>query len=114
MKWTPEDPSTSVRSRSKNAAARGVSLTARSDANDDRVALPAPRADRCAAKPTAAPAQLVHERADDPRARRAERVAERDGAPVDVDAVLVDPERPHRVDRHRRECLVDLPQIDLR
>ena len=74
---------------------------------------PPPRADRRAAEAAAAPAQLVDERAEDAGARGADRVAERDGAAVDVDAVLVDAEHPDRVQRHRGERLVDLPQVDV-
>src|SRR5919197_714872 len=70
-------------------------------------------ADRGAAEPAAAPAQLVDERADDACAGGTDRVPERDRAPVHVDLVLVDAEHPHRVDRHRRERLVDLPQVDV-
>ena len=55
-------------------------------ATSDRVALPAAGADRRAAEPAAAAAQLVDERADDARAGGADRVPERDGAAVDVDA----------------------------
>ncbi len=40
-------------------------------------------------------------------------MAERDGAAVDVDLVLVDAEHPDRVQRHGCERLVDLPQVDL-
>ena len=40
-------------------------------------------------------------------------MAERDRAAVDVDLVLVDAEHPDRVQRHRRERLVDLPQVDV-
>src|SRR5690348_15767728 len=105
--WKADEPSISVRSRSKKAASAAIDL------DDHRVALTAARADRGAAQPAAAPAQLEHERAEDPRARGADRVAERDRAAVDVDLVLVDPEHPDRVQRHRREGLVDLPQIDV-
>src|SRR3954468_18906731 len=105
----------SVRSRSKKAAAFAMASGLRTvDAEDHRVALPAARADRRAAQPAAAAAQLVHERAEDARARRADGMAERDGATVDVDAVLVDPEQADRVQRDRGERLVDLPHVDVR
>jgi hypothetical protein len=55
----------------------------------------------------------VDQCAEDAGAGRADRVAERDRAAVDVDAVLVDAEQPHRVQRDRGERLVDLPQIDV-
>jgi hypothetical protein len=58
-------------------------------------------------------AQLVHERAEDARAGRADRVADRDRAAVDVHAVLVEVEHPHRVQGHGGERLVDLPQVDV-
>jgi hypothetical protein len=40
-------------------------------------------------------------------------VAERDRATVDVDLVLVELEHPQRVERHRGERLVDLPEVDV-
>ena len=81
--------------------------------DDHGVALAAARADRRAAEAAAAAAQLEHQRAEDPRAGGADRVAERDRAAVDVDPVLVDPEHPDRVQRDRGERLVDLPQVDV-
>src|SRR5512144_1033473 len=57
--------------------------------------------------------ELVQRRRDLARARTAERVPERDGAPVDVDAVLRQPELAQAVERLRRERLVDLVEIDL-
>ncbi len=109
-----------VRSRSKNAALCAGALpsplwasSARIHLDDHGVALAAARADRRAAQAAAAPAQLEHERAEDARARGADRMAERDGAAVDVDLVLVDPEHADRVQRDRSERLVDLPQVDV-
>src|SRR5579884_3321632 len=108
--WKAEEPSISVRSRSKKAADRpaadplGVCLAANSgftaseaasaaiNLDDHRVALAAARADRGAAESASAPAQLEHKRAEDPRARGADRVAKRHRAAVDVDLVLVDAE----------------------
>src|SRR4029077_2154656 len=78
-----------------------------------RVALPPAGADRRAAQATAAPAQLVHDRAENPRARSADRMAERDGPAVDVDAVLVNAEHADRVERDRGERLIDLPHVDV-
>src|SRR5438445_1169805 len=115
-KKIPDEPAISVRSRSKNAAARGAvapAATAISDLQDHRVALAAAGADRRAAEAAAAAAQLEHDRAEDARAGGADRVAERDGAAVDVDAVLVDAEHADRVERDRRERLVDLPHVDV-
>src|SRR5690348_3513566 len=109
-----------VRSRSKNAALCAGTVpsplwasSARIHLDNNGVALATARADRRAAKATATPAQLQDERAEDPRARCADRVTERDGAAVDVDLVLVDPEHPDRVQRDRRERLIDLPQVNV-
>src|ERR1700761_8807531 len=106
-----------VRSRSKNAAlCAGVlpsplwASSARIHLDDNGVALAAARADRRTAQAAAPTAQLVDERAEDPRAGRTDRVSERDGAAVDVDAVLVDAEHPDRVERDGGKPLVDLPQ----
>src|SRR3954452_11335082 len=85
----------------------------RADFEDHGIALPATGADRRNPEPAAAPPQLVYERAEDARAGRADRVAERDRAAVHVDLALVDAEHPHRVDRDRRERLVDLEQVDV-
>src|SRR5689334_16735855 len=97
--WKAEEPSISVRSRSKKAASAAIDL------DDHRVALAAARADRGAAQAAAPPAQLEHERAEDARARGADRMAEGDRAAVDVDLVLVDAEHPDRVQRDRGERL---------
>ena len=69
------------------------------DLDHDRVALPAARADRGQAAPAAAPAQLVHERADEARAGGADGMPERDRAAVDVDALGVDAEVARRLQR---------------
>src|SRR5436305_10142880 len=108
-----EDPAVRVRLRSKKAAERRCDSTLARDVDDDRVALSSTRADGRAALPSAASAQLQHERAQDARARRADRVAERHGAAVDVDLVLVYAEHPDRVQGHRGEGLVDLPKVDV-
>src|SRR5581483_8876491 len=78
--WKAEEPSISVRSRSKKAAA---GASAAIDLDDHRVTLTAARADRGAAQAATAPAQLEHERAEDARARGADRMAERHRATVD-------------------------------
>src|SRR5437588_2065735 len=108
-----EEPAIRVRSRSKNAAERCCDSTLACDVDDDRVALPSARTDGRAALASAAAAQLEHERAQDARARRAERVAQRHGAAVDVDLVLVDAEHPDRAQGDRGKGLVDLPQVDV-
>src|SRR5436309_10739882 len=74
---------------------------------DHRVALAAAGADRRAAQPAAAAAQLEHEAAEDARARGADGVAEGNGAAVDIDALFVDAQHANRVQRHRGEGLVD-------
>src|SRR5947209_15810232 len=109
--WKAEEPSISVRSRSKKAA--GVRLSAAIDLDDHRVALAATGADCGTAEATAPPAQLEHQRAEDARAGGANRVAERHRAAVHVDLVLVDAEHPDRVQGDRGERLVDLPQVDV-
>src|SRR5438270_5661287 len=68
---------------------------------EDGVPLAAARADRRAADPAAAPAQLEDERAQNPRARGSDRVPERHRAAVDVDAALVNPEHADRVQGDR-------------
>src|SRR5256714_192869 len=83
------------------------------DPQDYRVALAPARADRCAAQPAAAAAQLEHEAAEDARARGADGVSQRDGPAVDVDALLVDAQHADRVQGHRGEGLVDLPEVDV-
>ena len=61
----------------------------------------------------AAPAHLVGEGQHQAGAARADRVAERHRSPVHVHDVLVDPEHPRRVQRHRGERLVDLEQPEV-
>ena len=51
--------------------------------------------------------------ADEHRARRPDRVAERDRAAVDVHALGIEAEVAHRLERHRGERLVDLPEVDV-
>src|SRR5579884_3721623 len=97
--WKAEEPSISVRSRSKKAADRAArgwaarcAFSPAIDLQDHGVALPTTGADRGAAEAAAAPAKLVHERAEDPRTRGADRVTERHRAAVHVDAILLDSE----------------------
>src|SRR3954449_12807080 len=85
-------------SRSLSASLRGCSHL-----DDHSVALAAAGADRRAAVAPAAPAQLEHERPDDAGAGGPDRVAERDRATVDVDALLVDAEHADGVQRDARE-----------
>src|SRR5207244_4963993 len=114
----PLDPAISVRSRSKNAAARPAPSPAEAalaaiHLEHDRVALSSARADRGAAEAAAPAPKLVDQGAHDPSARGADRVPQGDRAAIDVDLVLVDSEHPHRVERNRREGLVDLPEVDV-
>src|SRR5437879_4261013 len=80
---------------------------------DDGVALAPARADRRAAEPTAAAAQLEDQAAENARARSADWVAQRDRAAVYVDSVLLDAQHADRVQGDGREGLVDLPQVDV-
>src|SRR4051794_39963415 len=120
--WNALDPSISVLSRSKKAAGRampsawtrpGRTRLPAVDFDYDGVALTAAGADRRAAEPPAAAAQLVDERHQDAGAAGADRVAERDGTAVHVHLRLVNAEHADRVDRHGRERLVDLEQVDV-
>src|SRR3954454_9944298 len=110
-KWKADEPSISVLSRSKKAAPRTGSAAIYFE--DDCVALATAGADCGHAEPTAAAAQLVHERAEDPGAGRANRMTERNRAAVHVHLRLVEPEHAHRVDCDRRERLVELEQVDV-
>src|SRR6185312_7817309 len=91
----------------------GASADTGSDLQNDGVALTAAGADRGATIAAAATAKLVDERADDARAGCTDRMAEGDGAAVDVDLVLVNAEHADRVERYRGKSLVDLPQVDV-
>src|SRR3954454_9953707 len=61
----------------------------------------------------AAPAQLVGQREDQAQAGTRQRVAERDRAAVDVDALEVEAELGRGGQHDPREGLVDLPQGDV-
>ena len=60
-----------------------------------------------------APLELVEQRGEQNGAGGAQRMAERDGAAVHVDAVERDTQLLRHHDRHRGEGLVDLPQVDV-
>src|SRR5918999_3913657 len=77
------------------------------------VALAAAGADRGEPEAAAVPAQLVHHRPDDARARGPDRVPERDCAAVHVHALLVGAEHLRRVEHDRRERLVQLDALDV-
>ena len=93
------------------ARSGGVSAEA---AQDGGVALPAAAAERDGRRRGTAAAELEERGQRDPGTRHADRVAQRDGAPVDVDLVLVDPEVVDRGEPDGGEGLVDLEQVDRR
>src|SRR5581483_11800736 len=110
------EPAISVLSRSKKAAALAAeppSALPAVNLEHDRVPLPAPGADRGAAEAAAPAAELVDQGADDARAGGADRVPEGDGAAVHVHPLLVHAQHPQRVEGHRGERLVDLPEVDV-
>src|SRR5207344_3039820 len=61
----------------------------------------------------AAAAELEGQVQRDPGAGGSDRVAHGDRAAVDVDVARVDPQVLHRLQRHRRERLVDLVEVDV-
>src|SRR3954453_6723334 len=72
-----------------------------------------PPAPRARAEPATTPAQLVHERDRDARARHADRVTERDRTAVDVDDVVGDAEVAPLREADGREGFVELEQVDV-
>src|SRR5438309_1279539 len=80
-------------------------------ADDQRVALAAAAAEGGRANGDPAAAHLVGEGEHEPRAARADRVAEGHRAAVHVDPLLVEVEHPGGVERHRREGFIDLDQV---
>src|SRR6266699_3555052 len=79
-----------------------------------RVTLAAAAAQRRRAEAAAAPLQLIGQVQREPGAAHPDRMAERDRAAIDVDDVLADLQIAHRLDRDRRERLVDFDQIQVR
>src|SRR5581483_12077592 len=77
------------------------------------VALTAAGADRGEAEAATVAAQLVHHRAEDPAAARADRMAERDRTAVDVRGLGIGAEHGERVERDRAERLVHLDALDV-
>ena len=77
------------------------------------VDMPPPAHRRGDADAATAAAQLVDERREDAGAAARHRVTETDRAAVDVDDGVVEPEDAAARDRHRRERLVDLDQVDI-
>ena len=82
-------------------------------ADDQRVALAAAAAQRRGADAAAAALQLERQVQGDPGAGHADRVAQRDGAAVDVDLVLVDAQLAGRDEPDRGERLVDLDEVEV-
>src|SRR5947208_209972 len=82
--------------------------------DDDGDALAAADAGRAEPEAAAAATQLVEEVRGDARARGAQRVAERDGAAVDVGALAVEAQLTLDGDVLRGEGLVDLDEIEVR
>src|SRR3712207_9187517 len=80
---------------------------------DQRVALPAPAAQRGGTHATAAAAQLQRHVEHDPGAAHADRVAEGDRAAVGVDLLRVDPELLRGDERDSGERLVELDQVEV-
>jgi 3-hydroxyacyl-CoA dehydrogenase/enoyl-CoA hydratase/3-hydroxybutyryl-CoA epimerase/enoyl-CoA isomerase len=87
-------------------------LPAREQPTASAVASPPPRQRRDAAAELAR-LERVHEAGDDAPAGRADRMAERAGAAVDVDARRVELELADRGHRHHRKGLVDFVQVDI-
>src|SRR5829696_4424151 len=81
---------------------------------DDGDALAAADAGRGEAVAAAAPLQFVERRQHEARPRGAERVAERDGAAVDVGLRAVEPQLLLDGEVLAGESLVDLDEVDLR
>ena len=84
-----------------------------SDGEQDGVALAAAAAQRGGAEAAAAALELVQQGEGDPGAGHADRVAEGDGAAVDVDDVVGDAEVLHRGQADGGEGLVELEQVDV-
>src|SRR5688500_13409820 len=77
---------------------------------EDGVALAATAAEGCGAEAAAAALQLVEDRERDAGARHADRVAEGDGAAVDVGDLVGDAELGHRCEADGGEGLVELEE----
>src|SRR4030067_1134446 len=92
------------------AGVEWVSVHSLDDGSD---ALADANAHGCQAVTAAAFFHLVDQRCHDARAAAAERMAERDGAAVDVQFLQVDAELPGASQHLRGERLVDLDEIDL-
>src|SRR6478735_4379911 len=85
----------------------------RGDADDEGVALTAAATEGGRADAATTTLQLEREVQGDAGTRHPDRVAERDGAAVDVDLVDVDPELLGRGEADGREGLVDLDEVEV-
>src|SRR6266571_6107086 len=92
---------------------RGSATARRRHLEQQRISLAAAAAERRRAEPAAPAAQLADQVQRYPRPRGADRVADRDGAAVDVDPVRADAEVAHRLDGDGGERLVDLDQVQV-
>ena len=90
-----------------------LSHALRTALHGERHAVAAAEAQRRDAAPRVPALHRVEQRRQDPRAARADWMAERDRAAVDVDPRRVDAQLAHDGDRLHREGLVDLEQIDV-
>src|SRR4051812_33760747 len=106
--------------RRKRAGCRRSSYTwfmtaPRSDAavDDHRNRLTASEAEGGDPAPAVVLLERRKQRGEHPCATCPDRVPERDCAAVHVDTRRVEAERPDRGKRDHRECLVDLPQVDI-
>src|SRR5262249_44253814 len=103
-----------ARDLAAKTSAAFLAMNSRLDALDDgRDALTAADAHRDERRRFVAALEFVERRAEQHRARRAERMAESDRAAVDVHAFGIDVERADRLQNHGGERFVDLPEIDV-
>jgi hypothetical protein len=91
----------------------GLGISLPGGADNEGVALAAAAAERGGAGSAAAAAQFQREGQDEPGATHADRIAQGDGAAVDVDPSGGDAEIAHRRQSYPREGLVDLDQVQV-
>src|SRR3989338_6850185 len=89
------------------------SAVSTSTLEDDRRPLPAPDAGAGDAQGGAAPLHLVQQRDDDAGPAGPDRMAEGDGAPIDVREIAVEPQHFLRRQIGGGEGLVDLEELDV-
>jgi AcrR family transcriptional regulator len=107
-------PRTRSKAPARSFFARAGPTSPELDLDDDRAALATTRAHCRDADSSAAPLQLVDQRRHHARAGRGNGVAEAATTSGEIDQVFVQPVLAAGRDRHRCECLVDLPQRDVR